>query len=238
MHRLLLFLLLMSPTAAAAFRAEPGETVILLHGLGRTRWSFWRVEQALRQDGYTVINATYPSREKPIDDLARDWLAPLIAAQRGATRLHFVTHSMGGIVLRCHLRDHAVPNLGRVVMLAPPNAGSELADRLKPTWLYRTMNGPAGQQLGTAGLPGSLGSWPAGAGELGVIAGKVSLNPVFSAQLPGPNDGKVTVASARLTGMKDFLTLPYSHTWLAWRGVVLGQIRTFLRDGRFNHTGN
>ncbi len=220
-------------TATIALPAAPGETVILLHGLGRTRWSFWRMERALRQDGYQVINVTYPSREKSVEELARDFLAPLVAAQAGAPRLHFVTHSMGGILLRCYLRDHPVPNLGRVVMLAPPNAGSELADRLKPTWLYRTVNGPAGQQLGTDGLPRALGPWPAGAGELGIIAGDVSLNPFFSAALPGPNDGKVTVARARLEGMRDFLVVPRSHTWLAWRGPVIAQVRTFLRTGRF-----
>ena len=220
-------------SAATSGRADPPGTVILLHGLGRTRWSFWRLERALRHEGYNVINLTYPSRTSPVEELARDWLAPLIAAQGAAPRLHFVTHSMGGIVLRCYLRDHAVPNLGRVVMLAPPNAGSELADRLKPTWLYRTVNGPAGQQLGTAGLPGTLGPWPAGAGELGIIAGDRSLNPLFSSWLPGPNDGKVTVARARLEGMTDFITVHSSHTWLAWRSEVISQILAFLHSGRF-----
>ncbi len=226
-----IFLLMVSITAIGS--AEPPETVILLHGLGRTSWSFWRVEQTLRRDGYHVINLTYPSREQSVERLAQEFLAPLIAAQRSAPRLHFVTHSLGGILLRCYLRDHAVPNLGRVVMLAPPNAGSELADRLQPTWLYRTVNGPAGQQLGTAGLPSTLGAWPAGSGELGIIAGEVSLNPFFSAVLPGPNDGKVTVASARLAGMKDFLVVPYSHTWLAWRAPVIESIRAFLHSGHF-----
>ena len=232
MPRLLFSLLMLS--AATSVRAEPCETVILLHGLGRTRWSFWRVEQALRHDGYSVINLTCPSRTHSIEDLARDYLAPLIAAQGAAPRLHFVTHSMGGIVLRCYLRDHPLPNLGRVVMLAPPNAGSELADRLKPTRLYRTVNGPAGQQLGTAGLPRELGPWPAGAGELGIIAGDRSLNPLFSSWLPGPSDGKVTVASTRLEGMTDFITVRSSHTWLAWRSDVIRQIRAFLHSGRFN----
>lgn len=219
--------------AAGAPAAVTDETVILLHGLGRTRWSFWRMERALRRDGYRVVNVTYPSREKSVEDLARDCLAPLVAAEAKAGKLHFVTHSMGGILLRCHLRDHPVPNLGRVVMLAPPNAGSELADALKPTWLYRTVNGPAGQQLGTDGLPRALGRWPAGAGELGIIAGDVSLNPLFSATLPGPNDGKVSVASARLEGMADFLVVPHSHTWLGWRKPVISQVRAFLRDGKF-----
>ena len=231
MPRLLIFIFLMS--GLAPLRAESGETVILLHGLGRTHWSFWRVEQALRRDGYRVVNATYPSRKKSIEDIAQDYLAPLVAAESQATSLHFVTHSMGGIVLRCYLRDHVVPNMGRVVMLAPPNAGSELADRLKPTMIYRMVNGPAGQQLGVDGLPQTLGAWPATGGELGIIAGDVSLNPLFSATLPGPNDGKVTVASAQLAGMKALLRVPYSHTWLAWRAAVIAQIEAFLRTGRF-----
>jgi pimeloyl-ACP methyl ester carboxylesterase len=215
-----------------AHAATP-ETVILLHGLGRSRWSFWRVEQALRHQGYHVVNLTYPSRQKSVEALARDYLAPLIAAQRDAPRIHFVAHGMGGILLRCYLRDHAIPNVGRVVMLAPPNAGSEVADRLMPTWLYRTVNGPAGQELGTAGLPGALGPWPAGAGELGIIAGDCSFNPLFSSWLPGPNDGKVAVARTRLAGQTDFVLLHSSHTWLTWRGEAIAQIQTFLRTGRF-----
>lgn len=218
---------------AGEVRAVTGETVVLLHGLGRTRWSFYRVEQALRQDGYEVVNLTYPSREQTIEELAKNYLGPVLAAQSSAHRVHFVTHSMGGILLRCYLRDHRIPNLGRIVMLAPPNSGSEVADHLMETWLYRTVNGPAGQQLGTHGLPPALGPWPAGAGELGIIAGDVSLNPLFSSWLPGPSDGKVTVLRTRLAGMQDFLVVPYSHTWLAWRRAVLTQIQTFLRTGRF-----
>ena len=148
-----------------------GETVLLLHGLGRTRWSFHRLQRVLERDGYRVVNQTYPSRTQPVEALAQRWLAPLVAVHAAAPRLHFVTHSMGGIVLRCFLRDHAVPNIGRVVMLAPPNHGSDLADRLRQTWFYRTFNGPAGQQLGTDGLPVALGPWPAHGGELGIIAG-------------------------------------------------------------------
>ena len=148
---------------ATNVRAEPGETVILLHGLGRSPWSFWRLQQVLRSDSYQVVNVAYPSRQQTIEDLSRDYLAPVIAAQSSASRLHFVTHSLGGIMLRCYLREHPVPGLGRVVMLAPSNAGSELADRLKPNRLYRAINGPAGQQLETDGMPRALGPWPAGA---------------------------------------------------------------------------
>lgn len=229
----LVFLLSAAAGLCAAEPAGPPETVILLHGLGRSPASMWRIERALRRDGYHVVNAAYPSQRQPVEVLARDHLAPLIAAHRDAPRLHFVTHSLGGILLRLHLRDHAVPNLGRVVMLAPPNAGSELADHLKPSRFYRLATGPAGQQLGVNDLPAALGPWPAGAGALGIIAGDRTFNPWYSAQLPGPDDGKVTVAATRLEGMADFVTVHSSHTWLAWRGAVIDEIRAFLRTGRF-----
>lgn len=232
--RRLFFCLLLMTSIAHATPVNPPETVIILHGLGRTHWSFWRVEQALRADGYHVINRTYPSRQQSVECLARDFLGPLVAAQASAPRVHFVTHSMGGIVLRCYLKDHAIPNIGRVVMLAPPNQGSELADRLIPTWLYRTVNGPAGQQLGTAGLPNKLGPWPPSAGDLGIIAGDRTFNPLFSWWLPGPDDGKVTVARTQLDGQKSFKIVHSTHTWLAWRKPVILLIRQFLQTGSFD----
>lgn len=219
--------------ALALTPASARETVILLHGLARTAGSLRTVERHLQRAGYDVVNLDYPTRRLPIEQLARDYLGPVVAAHHAAPRLHFVTHSLGGIVLRCWLRDHPVPNLGRVVMLAPPNAGSEVADSLQRTWLYRLVNGPAGQQLGTRGLPAQLGAWPADAGELGVIAGNRSLNPLFSAWLEGPDDGKVAVARTRLDGMRDFIVVPHTHTWLMNRRDVLTLILSFLQTGRF-----
>ena len=201
----------------------PRDTVVLLHGLGRSGWSLKRVEWALRDAGYHVVNFDYPSRDLPIERIAGEKLAPLLRTLplKPGAKVHFVTHSMGGIVLRCYLRDHPLPQLGRIVMLAPPNAGSEVTDHLLHTWLYRTVNGPAGQQLGTDGLPRTLGPAP---GETGVIAGSYSLNPLFSSWMKGPNDGKVSMARTQLEGLTDFLTVPYSHTWLMWRKPVIRQI--------------
>lgn len=218
---------------SAAVSAPP-DTVVLLHGLGRSAWSLKRVEWSLRDAGYRVINFGYPSRALSIEQLAEEKLAPLLKTLplEPGTKVHFVTHSMGGILLRCYLKNHPLPQLGRIVMLAPPNAGSEVTDHLLRSWPYRTVNGPAGQQLGTGGLPSTLGPAP---GETGIIAGNYSFNPLFSSWMPGPNDGKVSVASARLEGMADFLTVPYSHTWLMWRRAVIRQILGFLQTGRFNH---
>jgi hypothetical protein len=190
-----------------------------------------RLEWALRRAGFGVANLDYPSRRFAIEKLAAEYLAPWLKARPAppGARLHFVTHSLGGILLRCQLRE-ALPQLGRIVMLAPPNHGSEVADRLQSHWFYRALNGPAGQQLGTSGLPGTLGPAP---GETGVIAGNVALNPLFASWFHGPNDGKVSVESARLEGMADFLVLPVSHTWLPWSTTALRQVVAFLRHGKF-----
>ncbi|MEO5961728.1 MAG: alpha/beta fold hydrolase [Opitutaceae bacterium] len=211
------------------------ETVVLLHGLGRTPVSMQRMATTLEREGYRVVNLRYSSRTAALETLAHEWL-PARMREIDATRVHFVTHSMGGIVLRLWLRDHGVPpNLGRVVMLAPPNAGSEVADRLAgfaPFWWFTGRNG---RRLGTSAdaLPHSLGAWPASAPELGVIAGDRSLNPLFSSWLPGADDGKVTVAATHLAGESDHVTLHHSHTWLAWRSPTIQHVNAFLRTGRF-----
>lgn len=215
-----------------------GETVVLLHGLGLGSWAMKRFETALKRDAYRVVNLSYPSRRVPLERLADDWL-PRVLRESGADtvpRLHFVTHSMGGILLRLYLRDHAAAQLGRAVMLAPPNAGSEVVDRLIDFPPFNWIASVNGRRLGTDedSLPRSLSPWTH-TGQLGIIAGNRSFNPLFSAWLPGPSDGKVAVSSARLAGMSDFLVLPHSHTWLQWRSDTIAQTRTFLRIGRFDH---
>jgi len=218
---------------------KPGTrgTVVLLHGLGLRSWAMARLAGALKADGYRVINLSYPSRTLPLDQLASDWLpAQLRAAQLQPTdRVNFVTHSMGGIVVRLYRRDHPADHLGRVVMLAPPNQGSEVVDQLNAFAPFRWFTGVNGRRLGTeaTSLPNTLGAWPAGAGELGVIAGDRSLNPVFSAWIPGPNDGKVAVARTRLEGMTDFIVVHHSHTWLQWCDDTFTQVRAFLQQGKF-----
>lgn len=210
------------------------DTVVLLHGLGRSPRSMARLAGDLRAAGYEVRNIGYPSQSDDIVSLAEAALGPVFA-NATTERIHVVTHSMGGILLRQYLHAHGVPSsLGRVVMLAPPNKGSPLVDRLAGWPFYRWVNGPAGLQLGaTAGsVPNTLGPIPAGV-ELGVIAGDRSLNPLFSAWLDGPDDGKVSVASTHLEGESGHLTVPCSHTWIMWRKPVMTAVRAFLRDGRF-----
>lgn len=225
-------------------RAEPGlvqpqagDYVVLLHGLGRTPRSMKRLEWALERENYRVINPAYPSTRLSIQDAANRWLAGVLRERitDPTVKIHFVTHSLGGIVLRQYLSGHQIENLGRVVMLAPPNQGSELAEHLKGNCFYRFFTGPGGQQLGTGAgsLPKQLG--PADF-ELGVIAGDRSWNPLFSAWIPGPDDGKVSVRGTQAEGMRDFLVVHHSHTWMAWSKEVTAAVVRFLKAGQFQPT--
>src|SRR5690606_25556517 len=115
--------------------------------------------------------------------LAEDALGPVFADVREGEQIHVVTHSLGGILVRRYLHDHGVPaSLGRVVMLAPPNGGSEIVDTLAGWRPYRWINGPAGLELGTGpeAMAVALGPAPDGV-EIGVTAGNRSWNPLFSA---------------------------------------------------------
>lgn len=229
-----LTVLALSPASAAS--VSPPETVLLLHGLGRTSWSMSALATALEREGFRVVNPSYPWRTRPLEQLAGEWLPAQLAALGAAPRVHVVTHSMGGIVVRLWLREHGAPaNLGRVVMLAPPNAGSEIPDAFGASAPFRWLVGPNGPRLGTApgDLPAALGPWPATGPDLGIIAGSGATSATLGAPVPAPHDGKVSVASTRLAGARDHVVLPFSHTWMAWRSETAAQVAHFLRAGKF-----
>jgi len=196
-----------------------------------------KMNAALINAGYSVFNCNYPSRKQPIELLSVNTIAQAIQhclEEYHPARIHFVTHSMGGIMVRYYLSQHSVPVLGRVVMLGPPNAGSELVDRLSGYQLFSLINGPAGKQLGTehSSLPNSLGPVDY---EVGIIAGNKNLNLLSSILIPGDHDGRVSTQSARLEGMADFIQLPVSHSFMMNQQDAIQQTLHFLAQGNFNH---
>ena len=214
-------------------RSPCKDYVVLLHGLGRTRFSMAIPQLRLRSAGFEVINIPYPSRRKPIEQLAEAVHSELGRKIGDHSRkVHFLTHSLGGIVVRALLtRQEFDAKLGYVVMLAPPNQGSQLANRLGDSQLFRAATGPAGQQLraGPDSVAAKLGPVDY---IVGVIAGKKVINPLHRL-LNSESDGKVTLEEARLEGMADFLTVPRSHTFIMNDPRVIDQVIHFFRNGKF-----
>jgi hypothetical protein len=211
------------------------EEVILLHGLCRTSRSMAKMEHALTEAGYQVKNVDYPSRTASVQQLADDAIGNAVADCRrdGAVRIDFVTHSLGGILVRSYLARHSIPSLGRVVMLAPPNQGSEVVDRLGGLFLFKWINGPAGSELGTGAnsTPNRLGpaTFP-----VGIIAGDRSINWINSLLIPGRDDGKVSVERTRLAGMSDHIVIHTAHPFVMRNREAIRQTIQFLRTGGFD----
>jgi pimeloyl-ACP methyl ester carboxylesterase len=196
-----------------------------------------KLERELTAEGYTVINHDYPSRTATIEVLANDIFKTLQPDIKKAPKVHFVTHSMGGIILREHLEHHKIPNLGRVVMLSPPSRGSEVPDKLGKLKPFQWINGPAGSQLGTGSnsLPLRL---KAPAFELGIVAGDRSINPILSMLIPGKDDGKVSLKRVKPQAYTDYVQLHATHPCIARNRKAIAQTKYFLEHGTFKHEGD
>ena len=219
--------------SSPAFGAQ--EEVILLHGLCRTSRSMVKMERVLAEAGYKVRNADYPSRTASVQKLADDAIGKAVddCQRDGAAKIDFVTHSLGGILVRSYLARHTIPLLGRVVMLAPPNQGSEVVDKLGWLFLFKWINGPAGNELGTDknSTPNKLG--PADF-PVGIIAGDRSINWINSLLIPGRDDGKVSIKRTKLVGMSDHVVIHATHPFIMRNREAIRQTIQFLRTGKFN----
>jgi len=226
----------MQPGEPDAIATNNNECVVLLHGLVRTSDSMAPMQRFLATLGYQVENQSYPSREKRIEVLAQEAVAAGVkrCRDRGFERINFVTHSMGGILVRYYLEHQQIEKLGRVVMISPPNQGSDLVDFWSQVPGVGKLNGPAGYQLGTGAdsLPLKLG--PANF-DVGVITGNNTTNIIFSLMIPGADDGKISVQRARLDGMADFLVVPEAHSLIMRDREVMQQVINFLGTGHFDH---
>jgi pimeloyl-ACP methyl ester carboxylesterase len=208
--------------------------VVLLHGMARTSRSLRKLEKALLASGFATLNLDYASRKRSLEALAAD-IHPAIADLETRTDgpIHFVAHSMGGLLSRVYVAKYRPARLGRVVMLGTPNGGSELADLLKDLSVYRVFFGPAGLQLSTA-QDATLTSLPPPDYAVGIIAGVRTIAPISSIFiLPRPNDGRVSVQSAKLANMADCTTIKASHTGLIRHPDAIAQTIAFLQAGRF-----
>ena len=233
---LVITMLLSACVQDSAPTSHSNECVILLHGLARTTLSMQRMKRTLERSGYQVANVDYPSRDHTIEVLApmaiEDGLNQC-GEKSDSSTVHFVTHSLGGILVRVYLVDNAIDNLGRVVMLAPPNQGSRAVDEMVRIPGFDWMNGPAGYQLGKGpeSVPLRLGVPDF---DFAVIAGDRTIDPITSAVLDDPDDGKVSVSDTRLDGMRDFIVVPVSHAMIMQDREVLRLVRNYLAHGSFN----
>ena len=215
----------------------PSDAVILLHGLGRTRRAMARMARALAGAGYRTLNRSYPSTRHAIAELAPEVVGGRLAEARAwdpvPPRIHLVTHSLGGVLVRWYAEHHGLPEGTRVVMIAPPHAGSEAADRARAVRPARLGLGRALDELGTgdASVPRALG--PMGGVEAGVIAGDRALYPYAHVLFGGPNDGVVSVASACAGGAAEVVRVPHGHTFISGRPAVIAHTLHFLCHGRF-----
>ena len=231
----LFFIVLLNACERQPALESKNECVVLLHGLMRTSLSMELLGWTLEDRGYQIANIDYPSREHRIEDLATMAVGEGINTCNqtgGVDTIHFVTHSLGGILVRQYFSENQIDNMGRVVMLGPPNQGSIAADEMRGVPGFDWINGPAGLQLGKGeeSVPLKLGPPDF---EFAVIAGNQTIDPVTSAVLEDPDDGRVSVSDTRLEGMKDFRVVNASHAFIMQKTQVFALVEKFLREGTF-----
>lgn len=224
---------------ASAHNIKQKEVVILLHGIGHTKWNMFLSERAMKKAGYATYNITYPSLKHDIPTLSKYLKNNLNKSNiwDNYEKVHFVTHSMGGVITRTYLQTEKdnIPEdkLGRVVMIAPPHQGSEVSDFLKDIFLYKWSFGPAGQQLTTEYQSAQKSDIYY---DLGIIAGKKEWPYVIARFIiPNESDGRVAVERTKLKGMKDHIVVPATHSFISWKASTHQHVINFIKNGHFKH---
>lgn len=203
-----------------AYTKNDGDYVVLLHGLGRSSFSMQSLGVQLSQEGYKVVNINYSSK-KTVEDLVNTEIKNIILNKctDENKKINFVTHSMGGIIVRYLLQDDDIKNVGRIVMLAPPNQGSDLASKFSSNKIIRYLLGPALAELVNI-EDGFINTLIPLDNEIGIIAGKY--------------DKKVSLVESQLPEMKDFIIVPKTHTWIMHSEQVINLVINFLLKGNFS----
>ncbi|HEX7261550.1 MAG TPA: alpha/beta fold hydrolase [Luteolibacter sp.] len=208
-----------------------GPPVVLLHGL----WRGWRAMQplarALADEGFSTLNLPYPSGRLPVAQLMVRVRAEVekIAADQP---VHFITHSLGGILIRALLAENVSWETGKIVMLAPPNRGGEIVDWSKKHPLLHQVLGPAGRSLGSDGVPSELAALPPEI-QAAVIMGSRNSIPVFSKLLDPENDGIVSAAKGRIDGLRGFTVIDADHTFIQMHPETIRLSLHFLKTGEW-----
>jgi len=220
-----------------ATNLHAADGVILLHGLLRSDASMQKMESRLTDTGFIVLNVDYPSRTAKVRELSDAAIGEALqdARLKECEQVHFVTHSLGGILVRSYFKRHKDKRLGRVVMLGPPNKGSEVVDTIGATWFFKKLNGPAGNELGTdnESVPNTLGAVDF---ECGVIAGDRSIDVISSMMIAGPDDGKVSIERTKVEGMQEHSVVHATHTFMMKNDAVIEKTIRFLTTGSFKDT--
>ena len=211
------------------------EAVILIHGFARSRSDMRKLGRALRYQGYQVHTINYSSIRRNIKNIQSDAFQQIDnkLSQISADKIHFVGHSLGGLLIRSYLGKKTIPKLGAVVMIGSPSKGTHFVDYYKDSWWFkffgsvtRIFSAEGSQFLNSLKPP----NYP-----LGVIAG--NFNVRFQEHiLPGLDDGLVPVESTKIKGMKDFVLIQNTtHRGMLFQRKVVEQVIYFLMNEKFNH---
>jgi pimeloyl-ACP methyl ester carboxylesterase len=210
----------------------PGPSVVVLHGIMRTRYCMMPLSRHLAREGFASYNVAYPAARWSIGRSAQQ-LRGIVEGLAAGGPVHLVGYSLGGLVIRQMLADGPTSaRLGRCVFIGTPNQGAEKADRFATWRLFRWLFGPAGPELCTLQGHGIIHRLPACPNqEVGIIAGGTG-GRGYMPWLSGDNDFTVTVASTHLPGERDFRLVRAGHASLPMVRDTLRHTAAFLKTGQ------